>query len=97
MVKHNAPPVEVNNITSLRDHAIQTLDKLVSGNIDVQDAVAASKLYSNVVDMLKLEIDYNKALGRQKDVLFLDGAPSMRTLTPDDIMALEGKSSPKDI
>ncbi len=106
MARHDDEQIPINSISDLRKHAIQTLDKLVAGNIEVSDALAASRLYNNVVDMLKVETDYNKALGKHRQVEFLEPAPTeaiklpepqRKVLSQTALEALEGKSTRRGI
>lgn len=53
----------INTISELRTHIIDTLDKLTNNKIDIAAAIAASKLYSNIIDTVKCEIDYQRVEG----------------------------------
>lgn len=84
---------KIRNIEELRDHALATIDKLAAGKIDVTDAVAASKLYSNVMDSVKLELDYHKILDRKETIHFMEpqDKPEKAALSQDQILQLENK------
>lgn len=73
MQRNKRKNIQVNNIADLRRHALNTLDLLCEGEIEVEDARMASELYANVLGILKAEVDYNKAIGRHKEISFYDG------------------------
>lgn len=93
--RKDRPPIKVNTIADLRRHALQTLDKLVDGDMEVEDAHAASKLYGNVIDMLKAEVDYNKMLGKHKEIEFLEQRDTKEVIDQEVKLALESKSTSK--
>lgn len=88
--------IEVKDINNLRDHAIQTLDMLVSGEIEIEDAMAASKLYGNVVDMLRVQVDYNKYCGNDVQIDFLTSGTT-KTIIHQTNTTLENEIKPKRI
>ena len=63
---------KVKNIEILRDHAIQTLLKLESGEIDTGEAGVTHKLYESVISTCKAEMEYNKMLDREIVIPFLE-------------------------
>ena len=96
MAKGRRKNVQVNNIADLRRHALNTLDMLCEGDIEVEDAKAASDLYANVLGMLKAEVDYNKAIGRSKEIGFYEGVESQpAVIDRATALALESKSTTK--
>lgn len=91
MTKRRVSP-PVNNISDLRRHALHTLDMLVSGDIEVEDAHAASELYKDVLGTLRAEVDYNKTLGRCKEIKFYEGEEtSVPVLEATQVKMLENK------
>ncbi len=84
--------IQVNNIADLRRHALNTLDMLCAGEIEVEDAKAASDLYKDVLGALKVEIDYYKAIGKPKEIKFYDGEESnAATIDVGQVRELENK------
>lgn len=82
----------VNNIADLRRHALNTLDMLVSGEIEVEDAHAASELYKDVLGTLKAEVDYHKAIGKPKEIAFFDGVETeVNLIDVEQVKQLENK------
>ena len=59
------------NIDELRDHALDTLEKLVKKQISIEEAGVTGKLYESVVSTLKIQIDYAKAIDKQPNIKFL--------------------------
>jgi len=81
--------IEIENIDSLRRHAISTLRKLDMRSIDIEEAAATSKLYENIISTLKSELEYNKFMQIKKDIPFLE---SVNYVQP---ISLSAKSSGK--
>ena len=82
----------VKNIADLRRHALDTLDMLVNGDIDVEDAHAASELYKDVMGTLKVEVDYYKAIGKQREIAFFDGIETeVEMIDQEQVKRLENK------
>jgi hypothetical protein len=59
------------NIDELRDHALETLQKLVKKQISIEEAGVTGKLYESVVSTLKIQIDYAKAIDQKPNIKFL--------------------------
>ena len=82
----------VKNIADLRRHALDTLDMLVNGDIDVEDAHAASELYKDVMGTLKVEVDYYKAIGKLREIAFFDGIETeVEMIDQERVKRLENK------
>jgi len=82
----------VKNIADLRRHALDTLDMLVNGDIDVEDAHAASELYKDVMGTLKVEVDYYKAIGKPREIAFFDGVETqVEMIDQERVKRLENK------
>lgn len=64
----------MNNIEELRAHAISTLKKLESKQIDMAEAGVTAKLYESLMSSLKTEMEYHKMLGHLPRIKFLEGA-----------------------
>lgn len=83
---------QVNNISDLRRHALNTLDMLVNGEIEVEDAHAASELYKDVMGTLRVEVDYHKAIGKSTHIAFFHGDETKTaTIDAQQIKQLETK------
>lgn len=54
----------IKNLEDLRNHALETLDKLKKHEITIEEAGATSKLCENVVSTLKLEMEFSKMVGK---------------------------------
>jgi cellulase/cellobiase CelA1 len=84
--------IQVNNIADLRRHALNTLDMLVCGEIEVEDAHAASELYKDVMGTLKVEVDYCKAIGKPKEIAFFSGEETKtQVIEVEQVRKLEDK------
>lgn len=87
--RHN---IDVNNISDLRRHALNTLNMLCDGDIEVEDANAASNIYKDVLGTLKAEIDYNKVIGKTKEIKFFQGEETpIREVDAKQVKQLENK------
>ena len=63
--------MSIKNIEDLRQHAIEALEKLSEGKIDVEEAGVTGKLCESVMSTLKLQVDVAKMLGREPNIPFL--------------------------
>lgn len=94
MGKGKRNPIQVNNISDLRRHALNTLNMLIEGDIEVEDAKVASDLYGNVLGILKAEVDHNKMVGKIAPLPFYESTESEQpALSAKTIEALENKST----
>lgn len=66
--------MKINNIEDLRQHAINTLEKLETKKIDMAEAGVTAKLYESLMSSLKTEMEYHKMLGHLPTIRFLEGA-----------------------
>ncbi len=86
----------VNNIADLREHAIGVLNDLRDGEIETSDALVASRLYDNVCDITRLEIDYNRSINKEGAIGFLSGDKTPESVVTDgDILMLQQKFKPE--
>lgn len=65
-------PINVTDITSLRNFALDTLQRLVNHEIDIEEAAQTSKLTENVVSTLKLELEYARLFDKREPIEFLE-------------------------
>lgn len=64
--------MKITNIDSLRNHAIDALEKLSSGLITTEEAGVTGKLCENVVSTIKVQLEYAKMLQLQPEISFLE-------------------------
>lgn len=64
----------IRNISDVREHAIETLDLLSKGHIDVQETQATAKVYDTIISTCKLEIEYGRYCQSEISVPFLEDA-----------------------
>lgn len=83
--------MSIKNISALRDHAIETLEKLEKGRIDVMEAVANARLYDSMLHSSKLEMSYHKMLGQKPEIKFLEGAKTYVHDVKPQILGIEQK------
>lgn len=74
--------MDIKDIDSLRQHAINTLKKLQNGKISIEEAGVTGKLCENIVSTLKVQLEYAKMLQAEPNIDFLDGStlPKMRVI-----------------
>lgn len=66
--------MSIKNIKQLRDHALNTLERLDDRDINIQEAAATAKIYSSIISSVKAEMDYHKMLEQKPKIEFLDCA-----------------------
>lgn len=64
--------MKITNIDSLRQHAIDTLDKLSKREISVEEAGVTGKLCENIVSTIKVQLEYSKMIDQQPEISFLE-------------------------
>jgi len=64
----------IQNIVELRNFALETLEKLASGKISIEEAGVTGKLCENVVSTIKAQLEFAKALERYPKIDFLNGS-----------------------
>jgi hypothetical protein len=60
-----------NKINDLRDHLFEALERLKDGDIDIQTAKAMADVGQVIINSAKIEIDFIKATGSNKDSGFI--------------------------
>lgn len=63
--------MKIKTIEHLREHAIETLEKLAAGKIDANEAGVTGKLCENVISTVKAELEYAKMLRVEPKIDFL--------------------------
>lgn len=66
--------MEIKDIDSLRQHAIETLKNLSTGKISTEQAGVTGKLCENVVSTLKVQLEYAKMLDQEPNIAFLENS-----------------------
>ena len=60
-----------NKIDDLRNHLFEALERLKDGDIDIQTAKAMADVGQVIINSAKIEIDFIKATGSNKDSGFI--------------------------
>lgn len=60
-----------NKINDLRDHLFEALERLKDGDIDIATAKAMADVGQVIINSAKIEIDFIKATGSNKDSGFI--------------------------
>lgn len=69
---------EIKNIDDLRQHAIETIHKLTSKKIDIDEAGVTGKLYENIISSVKVELEHNKMIGYDNPIRFIMGEKEVK-------------------
>ena len=64
--------MKITNIDQLRNHALLTLERLESKEIDVNQAGITAKLCETIISTIKQELTYNAMLQRETPIKFLE-------------------------
>lgn len=62
---------KIKTIEELRDHALDTLNKLADGSIDVAEAGVTGKLCESVISTVKTQLDYYRMIQEQPQIAFM--------------------------
>jgi hypothetical protein len=65
---------DINTIDALRNHALNTLERLRAGEIDVQEAAVTGKVCDVVIHTIKAQMDYHRMLGQTAQIPFMGNA-----------------------
>jgi hypothetical protein len=79
---------KINSIEALRDHALLTLEKLSSGDIDCAEAGVTGKLCESVISTIKAQLEYSRMLQEEPQIPFMQKS---------HIKALEGSIERKQL
>jgi hypothetical protein len=72
---------KIKNINQLREHAIETLERLEKGKIDCTEAGVTAKLYESVIASVKIELEYNRMTDKIPNIAFIeDGGSGVKTI-----------------
>lgn len=62
---------KIQSIHDLRIHALETLEKLRDGEIEMNEAIATGKLCDNVINTVKIQVDYFRMTGEKPEIPFM--------------------------
>ena len=79
---------KIKNITELRELALEILEKLRDGKIELAEAVTTGKLCDNVINIVKAELEYHRMIGEQPKIPFMQG---QRLIEGQTVKSLESK------
>lgn len=71
---------KIKNITELRDHALDTLEKLAQQKIDIAEAGVTGKLCEGVISTIKAQLEYSRMLGEEPKIPFMSGSTTGKPL-----------------
>ena len=71
--------MKINNIEQLRNHALATLEKLESKEIDVVEAGVTAKLCETIISTVKQELVYAQMLQKETPIKFLEYKDTQKT------------------
>ena len=69
--------IKIKNIIDLREHALATISRLDSGEIDCQQAGVTGKLYESVISSIKTQLVYAQMTDSEPRIKFLDGCTTV--------------------
>lgn len=71
---------KIKNVDDLREFALDTLERLKSGAIEISEAVATGKLVEQVMNTAKVQMEYYCMTGEKAAIPFFDDAPRNRLI-----------------
>ncbi len=74
--------MKIKNLDQLRNHALETLEKLSEGKITIEEAGATSKLCENVVSTVKLQLEFAKIVNKQPQIEFMGDSSNWIPIIP---------------
>ena len=70
----------INSIEALRDHALETLEKLAAGSIDTTEAGVTGKLCESVISTIKAQLEYSRMIDEEPQIPFMQQSHKGKTL-----------------
>jgi hypothetical protein len=77
--------MKLKNIEDVRNYALECMEKLASGKIDIAQAGVAGKLCEGVISTVKTQLEYARMLNKEPCI------PFMGDLSKNKSMLIEGK------
>jgi hypothetical protein len=66
---------KIKDIEGLREHALETLDKLAAGEIEITHATAVGKVCDSVINTVKTQLEYSRMINEERPTIkFLETA-----------------------
>lgn len=62
---------KIKDIGMLREHALNTLEQLAAGEIDVAQASATGKLCDGIISTIKTQLEYSRMIQEDPDITFM--------------------------
>jgi len=62
---------KIRNMENLRDYALETLEKLSSGEIDTAHAGVTGKLCESVISTVKAQLEYARMIQEEPNIPFM--------------------------
>ena len=72
--------MKLKTIENLREHALETLDKLSKGSIDTAEAGVTGKLCESVMSTIKAQLEYARMLGKEPFIPFMGNLSKNKNL-----------------
>ncbi len=72
--------MQIKTIEDLRDHALESLQRLEAGDIDTSEAGVIGKLCESVISTVKAQLEYARMLDKQPCIKFMNQAESPKNL-----------------
>jgi hypothetical protein len=88
---------KIKTIEELRDHLLNTIEKLDNDQINLQDAAITGKLCDDVLHTIKVQMEYAKMKNQQEQfsMPFMDGGKNNRLIDGDSVRFLNDKKKLK--
>lgn len=80
---------KIKNMENLRDHALETLEKLAAGTIDTAEAGVTGKLCEGIIATVKSQLEYARMINEEPNIPFMQISHGAKTL--------EGKYESKNL
>jgi hypothetical protein len=62
---------KIKTITELRDAALEMIDKLSAGQVEINEAMALGKLCDTVISTVKTQLEFAKMVNEEPQIPFL--------------------------
>lgn len=72
---------QINDLKDLRDHALNALKRLESGECDVKEVAVIGKLSETIIAGVRVQMEYAHALGREPKIDFVGDCLGAKTIS----------------